>query len=245
VTSTQTDTNAHPLDPLTADEIRHVRDLLGRDHGVGAGWRWASIELREPPKNIALGHRPGDPISRAATVVCWNRADGAAYRAVVALTEDRVASWEQVEGQHPNMTVDEWHECDEFLRHEPHLIEALAKRGITDMSLVLVDTWAYGAALVPEPYRGLRIGWGDVWVRETPDGNPYAHPVGTLHPIVDLNRMVLLEIEDGGPVEPVGTPAPPIRGEYLPALTGLPMRDIRPLVIVYGSPLLLCSTASR
>ena len=49
------------------------------------------------------------------------------------------------------MTVDEWHECDEFLHHEPRLIEALARRGITDLSLVLVDTWAYGAALVPEP----------------------------------------------------------------------------------------------
>ena len=65
------------------------------------------------------------------------------------------------------MTVDEWHECDEFLRHEPRLIEALAARGITDLSLVLVDTWAYGAALVPERYRGpadrlgRRLGAGD------------------------------------------------------------------------------------
>jgi hypothetical protein len=40
----------------------------------------------------------------------------------------------------------------------------------------------HGAALVPEAHRGLRIGWGDVWVRETPEGNPYAHPVGNLHP---------------------------------------------------------------
>ena len=211
---------AHPLDPLTADEIRQVRDLLGRMHGVGAGWRFASVELREPSKEVALGHQPDDPIDRAATVVCWNRADGAAYRALVSLTSDQVVSWERVDGQHPNMTVDEWHECDAFLHHEPTLVEALAARGITDMSLVLVDVWAYGAALVPERYRGMRIGWGDVWVRSSPTGNPYANPVGNLHPIVDLNRMALLEIEDGGPVEPVGTPEPPIQGEYLPPSPG-------------------------
>ena len=50
------------------------------------------------------------------------------------------------------MTVDEWHECDEMLRAHPAVAEALARRGITDMSLVLTDMWAYGAALVPERY---------------------------------------------------------------------------------------------
>jgi primary-amine oxidase len=224
--------HSHPLDPLSAAEVGAVRDLLTREQGVGPSWRWASIELREPTKEVALGHRPGEPFDREATTVCWNRADGAAYVAVVSLTQDSVLSWEHVPGQHPNMTVDEWHECDKFLQGQPQIIEALAARGITDMSLVLVDVWAYGAALVPERYRGLRIGWGDVWVRSTPDGNPYANPVGNLHPIVDLNRMELLEIEDGGPVQPVGSPAPPIQGEYLPALVGGEPRAIKPLDIV-------------
>jgi primary-amine oxidase len=224
--------SAHPLDPLSAAEISQVRELLARERGVGAGWRWASIELREPSKDVARDHRPGDAIERAATAVVWDRADGAAYVAVVSVTSDSVKLWTHVEGQHPNLTVDEWHECDAFLHHEPRLAEALAARGVSDLSLVLVDVWAYGAALVPERYRGMRIGWGDVWLRSTPDGNPYANPIGNLHPIVDLNRMELLEIEDGGPVEPVGSPAPPIQGEYLPALVGTPPREIKPLDIV-------------
>ena len=61
---------------------------------------------------------------------------------------------------------------------------------------MLTDVWAYGAALVPERYRGLRVGWADVWHRGSADGNPYAHHVTGLHPVVDLNRMVLLELED-------------------------------------------------
>ena len=129
-------------------------------------------------------------------MVCWERSDGQAYRAVVSLAGDVVTSWEHLPGQQPNMTVDEWHECDQVLRAHPALVEALARRGITDMSLVLTDMWAYGAALVPERYRGLRIGWSDVWYRDSPDSNPYAHHVTGLHPVVDLNRMTVLEIED-------------------------------------------------
>jgi primary-amine oxidase len=93
------------------------------------------------------------------------------------------------------MTVDEWHECDETLRHRPRLVAALARRGITDMSLVLVDVWAYGRRSC-RAYRGRRVGWGDVWYRETPRGQPVRTPGGGMHPIVDLNSMELLEIDD-------------------------------------------------
>jgi len=41
---------AHPLDPLSADEIRQAAAIVRRDRGVGDGWRFASIELKEPAK---------------------------------------------------------------------------------------------------------------------------------------------------------------------------------------------------
>jgi len=128
------------------------------------------------------------------------------------------------------MTVDEWRECDEMLRGHPALARALARRGITDLSLVLTDMWAYGGALVPEQYRGLRLGWSDVWYRGSERGNPYAHHVTGLHPIVDLNRMALLEIEDS--LDRGDSPhQPEVMGEYLPALTGMPLREVAPLEI--------------
>jgi len=221
----------HPLDPLTADEFRLAAQICRRERGVDERWRFASIELREPGKEAVLGYRPGDRFDREAIVVCWNRADGRAYRGVVSLTGDRIESWDHLPDQHPNMTVDEWHECDEMVRAEPRVVEALARRGVTDMDRVLVDVWAYGAALVPEPYRGRRIGWADVWYRDTEQGNPYAHPVPGLHPIVDLNRMDLLELEDVSPDGESVFDEPEVRGEYVPALTGLPMREVKPLHI--------------
>ena len=218
---------SHPLDPLRADEFRLAARIVRRDKGVDQRWRFASIELKEPSKDAVLAHQPGDPFDREAIVVCWNREDGQAYRGVVSLTRDTMTSWDHLPGQHPNMTVDEWHECDEVLRADPRIVDALARRGITDLDLVLIDIWAYGAALVPEPYRGRRIGWADIWYRETELGNPYAHPVPGLHPIVDLNRMELLELEDAGS----GAPPPDVSGEYVPSLLQMPMRDVKPLII--------------
>ena len=52
-------------------------------------------------------------------MVCWDRADGQARRATVSLSGNNVTSWEDLPGQQPNMTVDEWHECDEMLRAPP------------------------------------------------------------------------------------------------------------------------------
>ena len=86
--------------------------------------------------------------------MCWNRDDGAAYRAVVSLSDDAVLAWEPLEGIQPNLTPDEWHECDAALRREPRLIEALAKRGITDMDKVLIDVWGYRGFLRPGPLAG-------------------------------------------------------------------------------------------
>jgi primary-amine oxidase len=212
----------HPLDPLSADEIRAAAGLLRRERGVTDRWRFASIELREPPKQ-AVGTVP-----REAVVICWNRDDGRVYKARVDLGAERVTAWEHVPEGQPNMTVDEFNECDAALRRDPRVIEALARRGITDMDRVLIDTWAYGAHLVPERHRGGRIGWADVWYRKQPGASPYANPVSGLHFVVDLNRMELLEVEDTHRVE-----APATMGEYVPHLVpGLRTReDVKPLEI--------------
>lgn len=215
----------HPLDPLSDEEFRQVTATLRREKSMDERWRFASIELKEPSKEI-LGAR--DPVPREALVVCWNRGDGQAYKAVVSLSEDRVASWEPRPGEQPNITVDEWHECNEALHVESRAAEALAARGVTDLEKVLFDVWAYGGSLIAERYRGRRVGWVDVWYRNSEDSNPYANPVGGLKFVVDLNRMELLEIEDGYAVD-----EPEIMGEYLPKhIPRMRQRDdLKPLEI--------------
>jgi primary-amine oxidase len=230
---------AHPLDPLTADEFRAAATVLRRDKGVDERWRFASIELREPAKDVVRSFAPGDPIRREARVTCWSRDEGTTYKALVLLpdghtteghtTDGSVLSWEAVPGEQANMTLDEWHEAHEALIAHPDVVAALAKRGITDLDLVLIDTWAYGHSLIPTEFRDRRVGWTDVWRRSTPLGNPYANPVNGLHFVVDMNTMELLRIEDNTP--PVG--GSPM-GEYRPDLVpGLVQRtDVKALEIL-------------
>ena len=109
---------------------------------------------------------------------------------------DRVVSWTHVPGVCPNFTVDEYHDIDHALHEHAEVMAALAARGITDLSLVLFDVWTYGKQVMPEQWRDRRLGWCDIWVRATPTGNPYAHPVSGLKIIVDMNTLEVLEIED-------------------------------------------------
>ncbi len=218
---------AHPLEPLTADEIRQAAALVRRDQGVTGSWRFASIELKEPPKPTVRAWRAGDPVPRTAFIVLWNCADNTTWEATVDLTGDAVRSWVHVPGACPNFTIDETHDVDEAMRAHPDVIAALAARGITDLSLVLIEVWTYGKALMPERWRDRRLGWCDVWYRATPEGNPYAHPVSGLKVVVDLNTLELLELEndhDHG--------QPEVNAEYAgEAWTGQARTDLQPLQI--------------
>ena len=219
---------AHPLQPLEADEFRRCAAVLRRDRGVTDSWRIASIELREPTKATVKAWRPGDEVTRAALVVLWDRADHRVFEAVVDLSGDVVESWTHVPGVTPNFTVDEYHDVEVAMKQHPDVIAALAARGITDLSLLLVDVWTYGRALMPEQWRDRRLGWCDLWLRATPQGNPYAHPVSGLKLVVDVNTLALLEIEDH---HDHGLPA--VDGEYAPGLReGEPRGDLKPLDIV-------------
>jgi primary-amine oxidase len=222
----------HPLEPLSAEEIGRAARIVREQRGLGERWRLASIELREPAKRALrdadeAGCAPDLP--RVANVVCFDRDHDDAVKAVVSLSEERVVAWEPRPGEHPPISNDEYDECNAALKRDPRLVAALARRGITDMNLALIDVWAFGAELVPVRYRGRRVAWCDLWHRAGPESNPYANPVAGLHPLVDLATMELLELGD----DRAGQPAPEVMGEYAPALVPrLQLReDLRPLEI--------------
>ena len=207
-----TQTVDYPLDPLSSEEFTRVAAILSREHQVGDGWRIASVEMIEPGKAELAAFDDGGPMPpRRAAVTCLQCANNATYKGVVSLTDDSVESFEHIPGVQANFTVDEFLECDEMLRTHPDVQAALAKRGITDIDLVFMDTWTYGEAVAPPEYRDRRLGWSDTWVKAAPGANPYAHPVSGLHCVVDINSMELLRIEDNGGVEP-----PNVMGEYVP-----------------------------
>lgn len=218
---------SHPLDSLSAEELSNTSALLAREKGIDSSWRYASIILREPPKTEVLAWREGDPIVRRSLAVLWHKERNEVFEAIVNLSDGLLEDWRHVPGVTPNFTVDEYHDCDVLLRQNPEVLAALAKRSI-DPDLVLFDLWTYGNEVMPPAWRDRRLGWVDIWLRATPNGNPYAHPVSGLKIIVDVNSMEVLQIDESH-----DRGLPEVDAEYTPELRGEPERtDLKPLDIV-------------
>ena len=216
---------AHPLEPLTAAEVALAVAIVQRDAKVGATFRFPCVTLHEPPKAAVLNFQPGDAIDRQAFLILLDNATGMTYEAIVSLTQDQVISWTPIPNVQPNIMSDELVECEAAVKAHPEFVAALAKRGITDLSSVVVDPWAIGNFGFADE-TGIRLSRCLCYLRATPEGNFYARPIDGLVPVVDLNKMQVLQIEDLGVV-----PVPPEPSEYAGQFQLAQRQDIKPLQI--------------
>ena len=77
--------NAHPLDPLSTEEIQNACELLKATKDLGAECRFAMVHLHEPPKAEVLAYQPGKTIERSAFLMVFNGKTGETHEAVVNL----------------------------------------------------------------------------------------------------------------------------------------------------------------
>jgi len=183
-------------DPLTPGEISDVITLVKADARIGSRPRFWGIAVEEHiARSLAAGQ------GRPVRLVVMNPDEHAAWE-VTAWTAgvDRAASlagWSAVDAKRPGVSSEEARMIAQAARNSPLLIEALAKRGITDMSLVSIDPESI-TGFEPADLAERRLSWGTVWYRESPDDNGYARPVAGLVPILDLETLEVIRIEDHG-----------------------------------------------
>jgi primary-amine oxidase len=216
---------AHPLEPLTKDEILAAVRIVRSERQLHEKVRFASINLHEPSKEIVLGFQPGTPFNREAFVILLDNTNGFVFEAVVSIKAENISSWRHVSGVQPSIMLDEFFDCEQMLKKHPAFKEALRRRGITDMDLVMVDPWSSGYYSSDDDGNP-RLSHARVWVRAFPGDNGYAHPVEGVIPVVDLNKMELVRIEDNGII-----PIPSEAGNYITELTGPLRTDLKPLEI--------------
>ncbi|HTU21222.1 MAG TPA: primary-amine oxidase [Gemmataceae bacterium] len=218
-------TAMHSLEPLSAEEIVAAVDLVRQHHRLSANYRFVTVTLHEPPKDDVLA---GGPVRREAFLILLDNATGRGYEVVVDLSGRAVRSLTPLpDGVQPPIMLDEFVECEQAVKRSPEFLAALKKRGVDDVSLVMVDPWSagvYGTELPEE--KGRRISRALSWVRSEPLDNGYARPLDGVIAVVDLNKMEVLRIEDYGVV-----PLPPSAGnwtrDYIPQMR----RDVKPLEI--------------
>jgi primary-amine oxidase len=222
---TQSDQVRHPLDPLTPEEVAQAVAIARTERHVGEQFRFPCVTLNEPPKSVVLGFTPGDAIEREAFLILLDNATGATYEAIASLTKNQLISWKHVPGVQPNIMADELAECEAAVKAHADFQAALERRGITDLDLVVVDPWAIGHFGFKDEER-IRLSRCLCYLRNAPKGNFYARPIDGLIPVVDLNKMQVLQIEDLGVV-----PVPPEAGEYGRDFIPKFRDDIKPLQI--------------
>ena len=216
----------HPLDPLTAGELEAAVALIREKRQLSDNVRFVSVTLHEPARDIVLTSKEGDSVPREAFIKLLDNSDGKAYEAIANLTTNEVTSWKHLRGVQPSVMLDEFFECEQLLKKDPDFQAALAKRGVTDMSMVMVDPWSAGY-YGPEEDPSRRLVRALTWVRiGLPNDNGYAHPVEGVRALVDLNAMRVVRIEDDGVI-----PLPPEPGNYTPSAVGKMREDLKPLEI--------------
>jgi primary-amine oxidase len=196
---------AHPLDPLSRAEIELAAGMIHADIRAPAALRFVSVELCEPPKAQVLGYEPGAVCERRASAVLLDRELGSCVEVLVSLTRAEIDSWRVIKGVQPAITPDEVAECQRVARNCPEFLAAIAKRGVTDPDLVMLDPWSAGHyGDEPSADAGRRLVRALAYARAEPQDNGYARPIENLLTIIDLNLMEVVRVEDHGVV-----PLPP------------------------------------
>jgi primary-amine oxidase len=187
----------HPLDALTPEEYWKVYNALSGAGKLGEKTVFSSILLREPPKSEVLAWTPGKPMVRKVDAVLLT--EGKSYEAVVDITKatGKIDSYTQLKKDQAPVTETEMHGYDDVLRKDSRVIEALKKRGITDLRLVMCYVTPAGYVGLPEQTEGRRIGWGGCtyasnakygWDREIPG----------IFFVVDMNEKKIIRFTDYG-----------------------------------------------
>ena len=135
----------NPLEPLTAEEITAAVSIVRTERNLSERVRFISVTLHEPPKELVLNYKPGDPLTREAFMVLLDKTNGGAtYEAIVNITSGEVTSWRHIPGVQPSIMLEEFFACEQAVKAHPDFQAALAKRGVTDLTLVYVDPWSAG-----------------------------------------------------------------------------------------------------
>jgi primary-amine oxidase len=196
----------HPLDPLTFGEHWTVLEVLRDAERYTDSTGVALVLLHEPPKEAVWSWTAGDaPLSREALVVL--REGEATYEAVIDLAGRRVRSWQEVPGAQIPWLGREFGAAESLVKEHPEFVEALARRGITDLTFVECGGGPPGTFGIPGE-EGRRLAYVSCRDARTVR-NLWTRGIEGLVAVVDMDTREVLRVVDEGVV-----PVPDTNADY-------------------------------
>lgn len=198
-TQTSAIATTHPLDPLSAAEIDAAVEIVRADGRLGDRLRFWGATLDEAhARAVVAGLASGS--ARRLSLIILDYGKNAAWEVDVVLGDvPACVDWRPLDPRRPGISSEEARAAAQACRDSAEFREVLARRGIDDVSLVMVDPESMGG-FIPGKYQDRRVTWGTVWYRTHVGDNGYARPVQGVVPIIDMQTMEVLEVEDHGVV---------------------------------------------
>jgi primary-amine oxidase len=222
-------TPRHPLAMLTPDEIRDARRILEASGLVTEHTRFSYVMLREPDKRDVLAWDGTQPLPREITLLLTNVDTLEISNVLVDVTAHKVVSQVDLDPASVGFgpCLDEDYELvDEIVKSDARWLEAIAKRGITDIDKVRpvplsAGVFGYDDEIGTRVYRVL------CFYQQHPSDFAWAHPVGGVIAHVDVSKRQVLRV-----VETHVEHVPAESGDYLdPAIRGPERADLKPISI--------------
>jgi len=185
----------HPLDSLSPEEITQASYMIRQHFGSGAHVRFCQLNLYEPHKRLV---REWDNsltkplIPRQAFSIILERISLKVYELIVQLEPTpSIVSVKHIPGVQPNIMSDEYQKCEQVVKADERVIEAMRRRGIFDMSKIIVELWS---GFFSHPSRRV----SNPLLYYVPDENisPYSRPIEGLEIKVDLVDFKVIEVTE-------------------------------------------------
>ena len=207
-TSTKIDVT-HPLDPLSLNEIARAVAILKAGKDLGDTHRFPMVRLEEPAKAGLKAWRAGAVLPRLAFVLTLDAASDVAAEAIIDLSAGIVTDWKVLPndqppyGQPPIM-IEEFMRAEEIVKADPGWRAAVAKRGITEADIPLVQIDPFSSGYFGRDYeKGRRIVRAVSYWRGDMRDNGYAHPIEGVVAVVDLIANKVVHLVDEERIVPV------------------------------------------
>lgn len=199
----------HPLDPLSLDEIQTTCDILRQQKQLNEHYRFAIVELYEPPKAEVVAFKHDGNFERSAFVILFDGKTGATFEAIINITQAHIVSFTHMQldqapfGQ-PPLLIDDFKNCERIVKADKTWRFAMQRRGLTENEIDLVQVDPFSAGYFGHDIEhSKRIVRAVSYYREHFLDNGYAHPIEGVVAIVDLINERVLELIDDGKCVPI------------------------------------------
>ncbi|GAB3620538.1 primary-amine oxidase [Glutamicibacter endophyticus] len=218
----------HPLNQITAEEIRLTRTILDRAGLLRETSRFAYVGLVDPSKEELYAAAP-QPVDRKVRVMLYDPSTPESLDLTLSLSEERVETQREIDpandGQVP-VLLEEFETVEEILANDEGWIKALADRGLSPQQVRVAPLSA--GVFDYENEEGKRLLRGLGFVQYDAQDHAWAHPIDRLVAFVDLENRCVDRLIDDGPV-----PVPEVNGNYTdPQVSGPVRTDLKPIEII-------------